>query len=128
MPLKDIEEFEGTLPYASELFGVYKTLLGWKGLKTGERVIDERNNSIQLLVRSIFEYLKTAVLLPSLSGPGTLKIGFQSRGFESSWENVLRRVENVVIKFVDEKKHFPKTKEEWDELLRRAKQDLNRGT
>lgn len=33
----DVDRFKGTLPYASELFGIYQPLLGWKSKLTAER-------------------------------------------------------------------------------------------
>src|SRR5258708_18024238 len=32
-----LDNFKGILPYASELFGVYQPLLGWKSLRTTQR-------------------------------------------------------------------------------------------
>lgn len=40
--MKQIEDYKGILPYASELFGVYQPLLGWKS-----RVIQSRYNNFQ---------------------------------------------------------------------------------
>lgn len=30
---EDLEKFKGQYPYGSELFGVYQTLLGWRGTR-----------------------------------------------------------------------------------------------
>src|SRR4051794_25990233 len=35
--MADVDRFKGTLPYASELFGIYQPLLGWKSKLTAER-------------------------------------------------------------------------------------------
>ena len=35
--MSDLDRFTGTLPYASELFGVYQPLLGWKSRMIGSR-------------------------------------------------------------------------------------------
>lgn len=35
--MADVDRFKGTLPYASELFGIYQPLLGWKSKQTAER-------------------------------------------------------------------------------------------
>ena len=35
-----MDQFKGTLPYASELFGIYQPLLGWKSKITAERYDD----------------------------------------------------------------------------------------
>jgi hypothetical protein len=34
----DFKKFQGQLPYASELYGVYQPLLGWKGKRNGSRL------------------------------------------------------------------------------------------
>lgn len=36
--LTDLTEYKGTLPYASELFGVYQPLLGWKSKRIKQRI------------------------------------------------------------------------------------------
>ena len=35
--IKDFEKYEGVLPFASEMFGVYQPMLGWKSLKKAMR-------------------------------------------------------------------------------------------
>jgi hypothetical protein len=35
--MDEVDRFKGTLPYASELFGIYQPLLGWKSKQTSER-------------------------------------------------------------------------------------------
>lgn len=35
--MAEIDRFKGTLPYASELFGIYQPLLGWKSKQTSDR-------------------------------------------------------------------------------------------
>jgi hypothetical protein len=113
LPLKNIDEFKTTLPYASELFGVYMPLLGWKGSRTAGRVESETERSIRILVRSIMDYLRLSVYIP----PGT----------EFSWRNALKHVEDVVVNFTLENKRFPKTKEDWAGIFQKAKDNLSAG-
>jgi hypothetical protein len=35
--MASFDEFKGILPYASELFGIYQPLLGWRSHRTAER-------------------------------------------------------------------------------------------
>src|SRR5438132_5159504 len=42
MPDDRYQGFEGCLPYASELFGLYRPLLGWKGKQAKKRVYKEQ--------------------------------------------------------------------------------------
>src|SRR5262245_24198117 len=39
MPL-DLTKFKATLPYASELYGIYQPLLGWRSKRTQGRIAD----------------------------------------------------------------------------------------
>ena len=34
----DLKKFEGSLPYASEIFGVYSAMIGWKSKRIEERL------------------------------------------------------------------------------------------
>ncbi len=36
--IADLGQYAGVLPYASELFGIYQPLLGWKSKRTAERI------------------------------------------------------------------------------------------
>ena len=38
MPRTDLAQFEGSLPYASELYGLYRPLLGWRSRRTARRI------------------------------------------------------------------------------------------
>jgi hypothetical protein len=38
MPRIDVDEFEGALPYASELYGIYRPLLGWRSGRVARRI------------------------------------------------------------------------------------------
>lgn len=40
----DFAKFNGTLPYASELFGVFQPLLGWRSRRTKERLASSTNS------------------------------------------------------------------------------------
>src|SRR6266508_242369 len=53
--MSSIEEHKGTLPYASELFGIYQPLLGWKS-----RIIANRYERIR---SSLYSELATRALI-----------------------------------------------------------------
>ena len=42
--IKDLKDYIGILPYASELFGVYQPLIGWKSKLIKERYDKSRTN------------------------------------------------------------------------------------
>lgn len=55
--MKSWTDYEGILPYASELFGIYQPLLGWKSRLTSKRFDRFR----KLLYRNIAEEAVTTL-------------------------------------------------------------------
>ncbi|MHB1419539.1 MAG: hypothetical protein ACYCX4_08085 [Bacillota bacterium] len=51
--MPDYEEFKGEMPYASEVFGVFQPLLGWKSNHKMERIVREQENNIGTLIDSM---------------------------------------------------------------------------
>ncbi len=49
----DFKKFTGTLPYASELFGVFQPLLGWKSKRTKNILDDESAKNYSALAKLI---------------------------------------------------------------------------
>lgn len=127
--MRDLEDFKSTLPYASELFGIYTPLLGWKGLKTKEREEDEMVYSTRLLVRLILDYARRNAIFSTRSTTpgGATAIFMPQDGINRSWQNVVSHIEDVVIKFVKKNNYFPKRKLEWEDIIKEAKQNLDRG-
>src|SRR5215208_4677528 len=58
--MKSWDDYKGILPYASELFGIYQPLLGWKSRLTSKRFDRFRNR----LYRRIAEETLTTVRAP----------------------------------------------------------------
>jgi hypothetical protein len=58
--MKSWDDYKGILPYASELFGIYQPLLGWRSSLTGKRFDRFRN----LLYRNIAEQALTTLRAP----------------------------------------------------------------
>jgi hypothetical protein len=58
--MKDLSAYTGTLPYASELFGIYQPLLGWKSQIVTRRI----NRSVQMAHARIAETVLNRVRLP----------------------------------------------------------------
>ena len=127
--MRDIEDFKSTLPYTSELFGVYTPLLGWKGLKAKEREEDEMVYSAKILVRLILDYARANAIFSARSATpsGATAIFVPQDGINRSWQNVVSHIEDVVIKFIKKNNYFPKRKSEWEEIIKEAKQNLDRG-
>jgi hypothetical protein len=64
--VNELKAYTGTLPYASELFGVYQPLLGWKSRRTAERYEKYRSTLYHAVARRLITGLQptVAVRLP----------------------------------------------------------------
>jgi hypothetical protein len=50
---QDLKEFEGILPYATELFGIFHPLIGWKSLRTKGRIAHEQAQTIEAVTEGM---------------------------------------------------------------------------
>jgi hypothetical protein len=49
----DFDKYKGSLPYASELFGVFQPLIGWRSRRVQDRLHAEAGNNLAQLVRML---------------------------------------------------------------------------
>lgn len=49
----DFDKYKGSLPYASELFGIYQPLLGWRSRQINDRLRSEAGNNLSQLVKML---------------------------------------------------------------------------
>src|SRR5262245_8435391 len=56
-----LSDYRGTLPYASELFGVYQPLLGWRSRRIKDRYDTYRSALYQRVARRALSAVKTRV-------------------------------------------------------------------
>ena len=106
-----------TPPYASALFGVYQTLLGWKSKQLTSRVDRERRVLVESLFDSIVNdstFISKGRLDPN--GPVIPRLPGWMRS------NIGQDVEAVVSQYVENEKRLPNN-EEWSKVL--ADADLN---
>ena len=70
--IKNLDKFKDTLPYASEVFGTYTPLIGWKS----KRIVERYNNVLQndSLVDKLKDYFTGVLDLLGVQDCG-LKIG-----------------------------------------------------
>ena len=61
---EDLEKFKGQYPYGSELFGVYQTLLGWRGTRARRWFLKGYAGDRSELRAAIFKGLRAAVDAP----------------------------------------------------------------
>src|SRR5215204_1672262 len=57
--INDFSQYTNILPYASEIFGVYKPLLGWKSKKIRERMEEGFANDINRVFSSLYGNFKS---------------------------------------------------------------------
>jgi hypothetical protein len=117
-----VNQFAGLTPYASELFGIYQPILGWKGRQ--KRIwIDRRRTA---LLRSAVERLKaigpsrkSLLANPRLTGPDDVV----PREIEA-WADTEtgRSVRDAAAKFVESQKRLPEASD-WPAILKTAALD-----
>jgi hypothetical protein len=72
--MSNFDAYKGTMPYASEMFGLYQPLIGWKSEQKQSRIDKERSESIKGLLESMLKdsrFRKYINKKPVVIGPGT---------------------------------------------------------
>lgn len=64
----DFVKFSGSLPYSSEIFGVYQPLIGWKSSRIENRLLTKIDNKLQDL-KSIIDRMTPDYLIEDYSAP-----------------------------------------------------------
>ena len=64
-----LDRFKGTLPYASELFGIYQPLLGWKSKLTQKRFDALRTQAYQTVANHIMSSVRAPVKVQVTGDP-----------------------------------------------------------
>lgn len=59
--MKDLSAYTGTLPYASELFGIYQPLLGWKSQITARRVELSRQRAYSAIADKVLNQIRSPI-------------------------------------------------------------------
>jgi hypothetical protein len=59
--MQDLSTFTGTLPYASELFGIYQPLLGWKSQLIANRYAKVRTRAQKLVASTVLNSVRSGV-------------------------------------------------------------------
>ena len=70
--MQPLDAYKGMLPYASELFGVYQPLLGWKSKLIGNRYAKFRVNLYNMLAARTVAIARTAVRVEAV--PATARV------------------------------------------------------
>ena len=70
----NLADFQETLPYASELFGVYQPLLGWRSKMIQRRVDKGRLRALIAMTGFGLSRFKAAPAAPGVNGTGLLTV------------------------------------------------------
>ncbi len=118
--ITDYDQFKNILPYASEMFGVYQPLIGWKSKRKTDRALRGRNYGRSNLIVGLAKHFEGKVQLdinhdcwPELLqwGPGD----FRSRSLLPSHDS---RLLNTIVEIdLAPRLSVPGTIEEWREIL-----------
>jgi hypothetical protein len=116
----DLSKFAGTTPYASERFGIYQPLLGWKGRQTTVRV----NRAVQQLTGSLIQAMvNDGLVKQAAKGDGLTIIGpeveLPGRAPGPMLSKAATQVAQAVTGFVHANGRRPE-RVEWDALVRGA--------
>lgn len=112
MPIYD--EFKGTFPYASELFGVYQPLLGWKSRQAKARVDLEVRESVGKLLENMLNDPRFWGIneKPEVKDPGYI----DPLPPDLMDTHVSKYVQSEVVNFFKQKKRSP-TGNEWKSIV-----------
>lgn len=112
----DFKKFEGTLPYASELFGVYQPLLGWRSNQARERVERERQAWSRAMIEEIINDLRVRRAIEFEPRPYGPDSDFLPRIPDWVESRAGARVQSAVATFIKDKGREP-TVNDWKSIL-----------
>jgi hypothetical protein len=126
--LSGLDKYKGKFPYASELFGVYSPLLGWKSSQSTMRMEREMENSTKLLTTDIMTDILNSsggIFVPQARdlavSTDVSSINVDYRPQIRAINDVISAVQNQVIKFVIDNDYFPSKADEWNKIFLSAR-------
>jgi hypothetical protein len=113
--ITDLTDYTSILPYASEMFGVYQPMIGWKSKRLAKRlsqgIVDQQNALLQELAKQF-----TGVASSEFSQcDATISLGI---GVKQPFKRI-KNNSSVLLRFLITKlpkDHFPKP-DEWEEII-----------
>lgn len=79
--MKDLSAYTGTLPYASELFGIYQPLLGWKSNITARRIELSRQRAYSAIAEKVLNQIRAPITVHAEGERDTLAGRFLNAQF-----------------------------------------------
>jgi hypothetical protein len=112
-----LDEYKGTLPYASELFGVYQPLLGWKSKRRQKRVHRELLQTLEHVIAGIRGDTRIRRAVAASGAVDPVAIATANPRLPA-WlrTTALDAVRETAVKFQKEKKR-PPAAAEWKQIL-----------
>ena len=115
--LSDLTKYKGTLPYASEIFGVYQPLIGWKSSRKAKRQKDSGNPHTGKVISELLSHYKGRASI-SFNPDGMMELGGLGPG-EANSGKLLPQTNSIVLKHIS---HIisgsrPGDEAQWAEIL-----------
>src|SRR5215216_5043468 len=107
----DYQKFKGIKPYASELLGLYQTLLGWKSQSAIRRVKLERGLIADRVAGALRQDILSPVPITQIDSANDFDKFLASRIPDYLDHGLGQKLQKAIIKYINEKKVEPTTKE-----------------
>ncbi len=88
---RDLDQFKNVLPYASEIFGVYQPLIGWRGRRIGRRIKDGFQNDKSQIVAQMLKCISPLADLDVTAEPRSVRAGATTVRIKSIQSGAIRR-------------------------------------
>lgn len=114
----DLSEYKGVLPYASELFGVYQSLIGWKSKRQLDRINSTLSKENKPLLSRLSPYLESKATINfnddcSISADDLSPAEFAGPKLKTQDSVVLEQIS----KKLEDYGKIPTNKDEWQLLV-----------
>ena len=116
--LEDLTAYKGVLPYASELFGVYQPLIGWKSKRTENWINNNGSDPSSELLEKLIPYFESrdevsfnadcAINLDQLR-----PAGFRAEGLAGQRWIVMQEISKNINVFRIESTRLPQKIDDW---------------
>lgn len=114
--MANLDPFKGTYPYASELFGVYQPLLGWKSRQGKERATLDSTRMIGEVMAGVQRDGRLHKY--ALQQPAAVAIDTPVSGRLPTWmDSTVARIAQAQVNGILTKQKRPPTSDEWKQIL-----------